>query len=301
MMVRHFYCLTIIYKFTYHPTMNIHNMIEIDFSKRHSFPGTTGNSFDNLLHAFILIERIPLPIYVFFLLILSFLPRPTDFYMVTIRWLFSLIDLALLAGLPLSGKSFGPAKPPVLILSVFRTLISLFPLFISLPLQVIGTLLVIYGFWIEPHCIGVTKQTFQSKKISPGKIIRILHIGDLHVERITKREQQLNQLIRNLNPDLILFSGDFLNLSYRKDPIAIEAVRSLIMEWHARYGTFGVTGSPAVDLPEVIPNLIEGLPLVLLDDQIQSLSIDGQEINIIGLTCSHKPFIDGPILKTLLS
>ena len=151
-MVRYIWCLTIIYNFVRHPLFKIYEiMIEFDFSKRHSFPGTTGNSFDNLLHAFILIERIPLIVYVLILLILSLIPRPTDFLLVAIRWFFSLGDLALVAGLPKYGKSFGPTKPPVLILSLLRTLVALLPLVVSLPLQVMGTFLVIYGFWIEPH------------------------------------------------------------------------------------------------------------------------------------------------------
>ncbi len=274
-------------------------MQDRDFSQRRHFPGTTGNSFDTLLHTAVIIEKTPALLYALGLLALSLIPYPLDWPLVLVRWTSSLGDWWLIAALPRYNKSFGPAKPPVLILSVLRTLVALFPPVVSLPLQVIGTLLVVYGFWIEPLQLGLTKQTLHSNKLKPGMAIRILHIGDLHVERITRRELALNQFIQHLAPDLILFSGDFLNLSYLTDPLACEAARSLIKEWQAPYGTFIVTGSPAVDLPEVIPALLQGLPVRWLQDERQSLTIHGQEIELIGLACSHKPFIDRLHLEAL--
>ena len=275
-------------------------MRERDFNRRRHFPGTTGNSFDTLLHAAVVIEKTPALLYALGLLVLSLVPRPLDWPLVLVRWAFSLGDWGLVAALPHYQKSFGPAKPSVLVLSLLRTLVALFPPVVSLPLQVVGTLLVVYGFWIEPHHLGLTKQSLRTDKLKPGEAIRILHIGDLHVERITRREQQINRYIQDLKPDLILFSGDFLNLSYRKDPLAREAARSLIKEWQAPYGTFIVTGSPAVDLPEVIPGLLEGLPVRWLREERQPLTIHGQEIDLIGLSCSHKPFVDRLHLAALL-
>jgi predicted MPP superfamily phosphohydrolase len=275
-------------------------MQERDFSQRRNFPGTTGNTFDTLLHAAVVIEKTPALLFALSLLVLSLVPQPLDWLLVLVRWAFSLCDWGLVAVLPHYQKSFGPAKPPVLVLGLLRTLVALFPPIVSLPLQVVGTLLVVYGFWIEPHHLGLTKESLHSARLKPGAAIRILHIGDLHVERITHREQQINRYIQDLEPDLILFSGDFLNLSYRKDPLAREAARSLIKEWQAPYGTFIVTGSPVVDLPEVIPGLLEGLPVHWLHDERQPLNVHGQEIDLIGLSCSHKPFVDRLHLEALL-
>ena len=69
----------------------------------------------------------------------------------------------------------------------------------------------------------------------------------------------LTQAIAAAKPDLILFSGDFLNLSYLHDPRAWEAARAVLRELQAPLGVFAVTGSPAVDLPEVVPLVLEGL------------------------------------------
>ena len=63
-----------------------------------------------------------------------------------------------------------------------------------------------------------------------------------------------------------------------------------------------VTGSPAVDLEHVFPKLVEGLDnLCWLRDERVTVNVNGQDIDIIGLTCTHKPFVDGPRLEQILA
>jgi predicted MPP superfamily phosphohydrolase len=276
---------------------------ERDFSSLKYFPGTTGNPFDTILHRVEGVERIPNILFAILLLLIAIIfTFPRWSLLLTMgQWSISLLDRALIAELPHSGRSFGPVKAPVLLLAGMRSLVALLlPPVISFPAQIIGTLLVIYGFWIEPHHLRVTRQSLKSLKLHNRQPIRILHLSDLHIERETAREKQLNQLVKLLEPDLILFSGDFLNLSYLKDPLAHTAARAVIKDWSAPYGVFAVTGSPAVDLEEVIPGLLEGLPLHWLQNEKQIVNIRGQEIMIAGITCTHKPFLDGPRLAEVL-
>jgi len=81
-------------------------MRERDFSQRRHFPGTTGNSFDTLLHAAVSIEKTPALLYALGLLILSLVPHPLDWPLVLIRWAFSLGDWGLVAALPRYKKSW---------------------------------------------------------------------------------------------------------------------------------------------------------------------------------------------------
>jgi predicted MPP superfamily phosphohydrolase len=132
--------------------------------------------------------------------------------------------------------------------------------------------------------------------------VRVLHLGDLHLERLTQRERKLNQLIQELKPDLVLFSGDVLNLSYVEDPVAWQLAREILAQWSAPYGVYVVTGSPAVDLEHVFPRLVEGLDnLRWLRDERETVTVNGQTMDIIGLTCTHKPFLDGPRLEQLVA
>jgi uncharacterized protein len=270
-----------------------------DFSNRRNFPGTLDNEFDVILRRVDDVEKIPGLLFAGLLFLLALLPTYGSWAWTAGLWMFFLGDWLLLALLPRYRRSFGPAKPPTLILAIMRMVFAFLPFPAALVLQIVGTLLVIYGFWIEPHRLTVTHHRLLSPKLKPGRPVRVLHLGDLHIERQTAREQRLNRLVEELKPDVILFSGDVINLSYVEDPQAWQAAREVWSQWRAPHGVYVVTGSPAVDLEHVFPRLVEGLDLNWLKEDCVTLQINEQEIDVIGLTCTHKPFIDGPLLEKL--
>ncbi len=267
-----------------------------DFTKIKYFPGTHHNDFDILIHALVRLQKLPAPVFAALLLLLAWAASLAQWPAALILWLFMLGDWLLITLLPRFGKSFGPAKPAVLALAVLRALAGWLPAWIGLPLQTVGTLLAVYGFWIEPQRLTVTRQSLRSPKLKPGAQLSVLHLGDLHIERVTARERRLVELSRSLNPDLILFSGDFLNLSYLRDPQAWEACRWVLKQLAAPLGVYAVAGSPAVDLADVLPPLLDGMPLRWLRDEKVTIEHQGQAIELIGLGCTHKPFVDGPTL-----
>lgn len=271
-----------------------------DFRGRRTFPGTTGNPFDIILHRYADLEKLPGILFTALLGLLALVPHPGNWIFSIVLLAFYLGDWALLALLPRFHRSYGPPKPPVLLLAIFRTLVALLPIPVTLPFQVAGTLLIILGFWIEPQRLTLTHQILRTPKWNSDRPLRILHLGDLHMERLTPREEKLNQWIKELHPDLILFSGDFLNLSYLHDPLAWEFARRLISEWQAPLGVFAVTGSPAVDLPEIMPQLLKDLPIRWLDDEFIQIEHCGTKFIVTGLTCTHKPFDDAPRLAHLV-
>jgi uncharacterized protein len=274
---------------------------EIDFSQQKEFPGVEGNRFDIILHAAEIVARIPAPLFGLILLALAAIPTFGNWTWTAGLWAFFLTDWLLLALLPKFKLSYGPSQPPVLILSVLRAVVALVPLPFSLAAQFIGTLLVIYSFYIEPHRIHITHQKLVSPKLRTKTPLRVLHLGDLHVEYITRRERQLLAEIERLKPDLILFSGDVLNLSFRTDPEAIEEARKIMQHWTAPLGSFGVSGSPAVDLKDIFPTIMKDLPVQWLRDRKVTITHNGDPIDIVGVTCTHRPFEDGPRLHQAMA
>jgi uncharacterized protein len=276
-----------------------------DFSQRESFPGTHGNRFDVVLLVTDTIEALPGPLFVLLLLAPALLvgALQRSWWVALGLWLFNLSDWALLAALPRFGRSFGPAKPPAVLLTLLRLLPALLPWPLAAAAEALGTLLVIYGFWIEPLRLGLTHQQLRSPKLAPGRPLRVLHLGDLHAEiRLTAREQRLRELLRSISPDLILFSGDFINLSYLDDPRAWEVARTVLSELHAPLGVFAVSGSPAVDLPSLVPQVLAGLDHIRwLTDEVATVTHEGRSVDIVGLNCTHKPFVDGPRLRQILA
>ncbi len=272
-----------------------------DFSQRKRFPGTYGGPFDALIRIAERVERVPWPVFALLLLVLAALPSRGDWTHTAILYLFFLADWALILGLPQAGRSFGPAKPPALLMALLRIPFAYLPMPWFLISQASGTFLALYAYWVEPARLELTRQSLKSAKLPPGPPLRILHIADLHLERTTARERRLQSLIQAEKPDLILFSGDFLNLSYVLDPEAWADVRAQLAEWKAPAGVFAVAGSPPVDAPEVLPHLLEGfLHVRCLHGEKTTIVHNGAEIDIVGLDCTHKPFLDGPKMRSAL-
>jgi predicted MPP superfamily phosphohydrolase len=276
---------------------------ESDFSTRKSFPGLSGNSFDVALHGGERVSSIPLIVFIGVLALIAVAAGFGHFSKSLVLFGFFMGDTLLLALLPRFHISFGPYKPPVLVLAVMRSCIAFLPFTLpwTVVIQVLGTLLIVYGFYLEPHRLKVTHQVYTTSKLPAGSKIRVLHLGDIHVERMTKREKKLNELIRQIQPDLILFSGDVLNLSYLHDSQSWADARQVISEWKAPLGVFMVTGSPAVDLPEIMPDLSKNLTVRWLYNEDIQIPVGDTHIDLIGISCTHKPFVDGPILEQLVS
>ncbi len=286
----------------------IRNLSPKSFSHIKYFPGTVGNPFDVILHAGTdLDKRLPAWLFAVILAVLAIIGNlPATLHERGLPWyagflfLFFLSDWLLIALLPLTRRSFGPVKPVVLMLAVLRIPFYFLPLGWNIAFEVIGTLLVIYGFYLEPFRLDVHHETFVTAKLSPGHHIRLVHLGDLHLEHSGRREEEIQRKLKELSPDLILFSGDVLNLSYLHDPQSQAEARGFFSALSAPLGVYAVSGSPAVDLPDVFPSLVKQTPLQWLDDRAATQQTGTGALTIYGLTCSHDPAKDDLALQKLL-
>lgn len=202
-----------------------------------------------------------------------------------------LLNWALLAALPRAGRSFGSPVAPALalgsLLALGGMLLAMLAMLITLIIWLVGvTLTALYATWIAPFQIQVTHESLIVNGMS--RPLRIVHIGDLHVERITTRERQLNELLKDLQADVIVFSGDFVNLTYRDDPRAEADVRAVIAGWHAPYGVYAVPGTPLVEPLERVHAFVRDLPsITLLLNQWQSVKTPAGTLHIAGLITTH--------------
>lgn len=220
----------------------------------------------------------------------------------------NVFDWSLLRALRTTGRSFGPDKPTILALSSLRlallTVLSIFSAPWWLVLLLLGALsaLVYYSTWVEPFRLGVTRQTYTTPKWSSTvPPLRMLQIGDIHVEYTGPRERDLNRLIGELKPDLIVFTGDFVNLSNTHDPESEKAIRDIIGDWKAPLGVYCVSGTPLVEPLERVKAFVQGLDnLKLLPNQWISFQTPGGALNILGLVVSHDMDKDRALLKKMM-
>jgi hypothetical protein len=224
---------------------------------------------------------------------------------------FTLADGASLALLPRLGRSFGPVTPPLLALALTRTGLGFAVglLWATWPgLAVTGLLALaisaalLYATWIEPFRVGVTQAELRSPKLDGHAPLRLLHISDLHVERITPRERALLRAVERIAPDVMVLTGDYLNLAYVYDAQAQAEAHDLLARLcrAARGPVYATTGSPPVDRRDVVPAIFEDLPITWLLDEVQELHANGHTVRVAGLRCTRERQLDVPRLRRLL-
>lgn len=231
---------------------------------------------------------------------------------------FALIDWVLLSWLPQAGRSFGPVGPQLLVMTAPRLVVAVLLGLVAwilgwgearlallsglMALQLAGTALYLWGTLYEPFALAMTERTVATPHLPSGRPpLRLLHLSDLHVERLTRREAYLMQLIDQARPDLIVITGDFLNLSYVDEPVARDEVRKILLQLDAPYGVYATLGSPPVDPRLTTPSLFEGTKIRLLRDEVAVLDFDdGCRLSLIGMDCDHELDIDSQVFRELV-
>jgi len=235
---------------------------------------------------------------------------------------FILTDGASLALLPRMGRSFGPVTPPLLALTLIRTAVTFVSgllwsvmwhsgrgetwpfLVLTVVLNLALSTVSFYATWIEPFRVGITRAELHSTKLEGQVPLRLLHITDLHIERITLRERQLLYLVEELAPHIIVLTGDYLTLSSVHDSDAQAGAYGLLAELCDIAGPqcpiFAITGSPPVDHPDTVPAAFAELPIAWLLDATEELRLNGHTLRIAGLRCTADRNRDVPRLRRLL-
>ncbi|MFQ5575496.1 MAG: metallophosphoesterase [Anaerolineae bacterium] len=223
-----------------------------------------------------------------------------------------LLDALLLWLLPRRGISFGPLASQLLVMLLPRLAVAGLGAAVAARqppaglagmavLQLLGSAAYGWGMAVEPHRLSLTRLAVVTPRLPPGAPpIRLLHLSDLHLERLTRRETRLLKLVRAANADLIVITGDYLNLSYNKDPQAIAQVRQLLGRLRAPHGVYATLGSPPVDVPDVARRHFAGSHIQLLSNATVTLNLGaGRRLTLLGIDCTHDVRYDSYIFSRL--
>ena len=239
---------------------------------------------------------------------------------------FMLLDLALFRSMPMLGLSFGLSRIPFLLIAIVRGIATVtsavgllaylalrhwrnplslparssslyWAIPVSINLAMTGCL--VDGLIIEPLNIDVNHVALMSERWpEDAPPLRIVHISDPHIERLTHRERDALRLVEDLSPDLILMTGDYLNISFLNDAQAREDFREWANQLYARYGVYAVWGN--TDLAPWRDELMHGLDITVLSNETKAVTINGRDINLVGIDV-HQYFMskDRRVLERL--
>ncbi len=107
--------------------------------------------------------------------------------------------------------------------------------------------------------------------------------------------------MERLRPDLILLTGDYLNLSYIGEERAVSEVRRFLEQLGAHRGIYAVRGTPQVDPLAIMPTLFAGLPITVLEGERRELEVEGHRLRLVGVGCNRDPVGDGKALRQVMA
>jgi len=158
-------------------------------------------------------------------------------------------------------------------------------------LAVIGIICFLYGYFIEPRLIEVTKLQIRTSKLSQESF-RIVQISDLHCDKKPLSENSMVEIINGLEPDIIVFTGDAVNV-----PSALPLFKETMNNLKASLGKLAIYGNwetlhwPGLDY-------YSSTDIKLLDAETMELSKNNETISVTGLNCG-KPMLADSICQKL--
>lgn len=174
-------------------------------------------------------------------------------------------------------------------------IVKVWTLGITMGLQLMGSLLYFRGMYVEVAGVEIVNQILQSTKIRSA--LRIVHLSDLHIEKLSIREDVWIAELQKDPPDLIVLTGDYLNLSNVHDHESQRILVQCLQALPASVPRIAVPGSPTVDPRMQTQRLLEEAGCLVLRDEIVQIVVGDQTIQIIGLDCDHHAIRDDTLLE----
>lgn len=146
-----------------------------------------------------------------------------------------------------------------------------------------GALCAVDALLVEPRWLDVVHHTVPTD----GVRVRIALIADLQTDHVGAYEARVFQAVRDAEPDLVLFAGDYIQIydaqAYGRE---IKALHALVATLDPPLGGFAVGGD--VDPPEVWKAAFEGTRVQVLEDE----GVQVGDLAVTGLTVGRSRYGD---------
>ena len=138
-----------------------------------------------------------------------------------------------------------------------------------------------YGRFVEPWWPCVTRVEVRSAKLSGAtRPVRIVQISDLHSEARPRLEEQIPELISELAPDVVIFTGDAVGSG------GLPVFRRLMTRLADAVPVFAVLGNWDVGY-SLGQELYGGTGVHVLESEAEAITIAGATIRILGVTAGE--------------
>ena len=140
---------------------------------------------------------------------------------------------------------------------------------------IIGICSFIYAMFIEPYTCQINKFTIETPKLKTESF-RIVQITDTHCDEKPRLENKLIKMVNQLNPDIIVFTGDSLNTN---NPENQQIFINMFQQMNAPLGKYAIKGN----WPHDNDQLFTKASLKHLNGETISIFRNGDLLKITGI------------------
>lgn len=139
--------------------------------------------------------------------------------------------------------------------------------------------------------IDVSEYTIISDKITPAfDGYRILHLSDLHSHQFNDNNQLLINKINDINPDLILVSGDMVGYIEDRGEVFLDLVKRVEYPFVVSYGNHEIL-NPIIYEDNYYRHQLEALGVCVLINESYQINKDQEHITISGNLLDYHEYI----------
>lgn len=143
--------------------------------------------------------------------------------------------------------------------------------------------------YIDSNILEISNFSIKDNKI-PDKFsgYKILHLSDLHSKSFGNKNDKLVEKINEINPNIIVMTGDMVNCNDTNFDNFFELVKVLSKKYEIYY----IVGNHEQNMKKVNKNVITDFlksnGVKVLDNEKVDLKIDDEKINLFGSWCNLK-------------
>ncbi|MHC4084056.1 MAG: metallophosphoesterase [Planctomycetota bacterium] len=157
----------------------------------------------------------------------------------------------------------------------------------------IGIVCFLYGYFVEPYWIEVKRIEIKTEKLREVSF-KLVHISDMHCDKKVRNEKRVVELVNALNPDVIVFTGDTINM-----PVALATFKDTMKSLNATIGKFAVPGNYDVWYWSGL-DLFSDTGFKVLEQDVVTIKKHNEVIQVSGLSVGNSELYP-QVLKSVSS
>lgn len=161
-------------------------------------------------------------------------------------------------------------------------------------------LLFLYGYYIEPNNLIIKEYKIENKDI-PDSFdgLKIIHFSDVHYGS-TVNEKYLKEIVELINkqePDIVIFTGDFLDKRFNLTDKEIESAKNELNKIESTLGNFAVSGNHDMVYPEDFKTIFSENFTLLENEEKLLYYKESTPISLVGFTDALETKVNYEILE----